>query len=134
MDDNRKVAAIEKWNDLHTFRQDAFVQLLHLGMDPIQRAVRLRAFLQQHNSLDHIVVVDDRAIFSPHGFANLPEARSGRWGQGLTKAKMADCRWLKPVLVGQFEFVEWTPDHHLRHARFIAVREEKDVWDVRRDS
>ena len=24
---------------------------------------------------------------------NLPEAKSGRWGQGLTKAKMADCRW-----------------------------------------
>jgi hypothetical protein len=23
---------------------------------------------------------------------------------------MKDCRWLKPVLVGQFEFVEWTPD------------------------
>jgi hypothetical protein len=23
------------------------------------------------------------------------------WGAGLTKAKMADCRWLKPVLVGQ---------------------------------
>ena len=32
-------------------------------------------------------------------FANLPEERSGRWGQGLTKAKMAECRWLKPVLV-----------------------------------
>ena len=42
-------------------------------------------------------------------FANLPEAKSGRWGQGLTKAKMAECRWLKPVLVGQFEFLEWTP-------------------------
>jgi ATP-dependent DNA ligase len=45
---------------------------------------------------------------------NLPEARSGRWGQGLTKAKMAECRWLKPVLVGQFEFLEWTADNHLR--------------------
>ena len=29
-------------------------------------------------------------------FANLPEARSGRWGQGLTAEKMQDCRWLKP--------------------------------------
>ena len=37
-------------------------------------------------------------------FVNLPEARSGRWGQGLTKAKMAECQWLKPILVGQFEF------------------------------
>jgi bifunctional non-homologous end joining protein LigD len=25
-------------------------------------------------------------------FPNLPEATSGRWGQGLTAAKMADCR------------------------------------------
>jgi len=43
-------------------------------------------------------------------FANLPEKRPGRWGQGLTAAKMKDCRWLKPVLVGQFEFREWTAD------------------------
>jgi bifunctional non-homologous end joining protein LigD len=39
-------------------------------------------------------------------FANLPEKSGGRWGAGLTARKMADCRWLKPVLVGQFEFVE----------------------------
>jgi bifunctional non-homologous end joining protein LigD len=66
-------------------------------------------------------------------FANLPEARSGRWGQGLTAAKMADCRWLKPVLVGHFEFVEWTPDNHLRHSRFIALRDDKKAKDVRRE-
>jgi hypothetical protein len=41
-------------------------------------------------------------------FANLPEKKSGRWGDGLTAAKMVDCRWLVPKLVGQFEFVEWT--------------------------
>jgi bifunctional non-homologous end joining protein LigD len=66
-------------------------------------------------------------------FANLPEAKSGRWGQGLTLAKMAECRWLKPELVGQFEFVEWTPDNHLRHSRFVAVREDKPARDVRRE-
>ena len=38
--------------------------------------------------------------------SNLPEAKSGRWGAGLTAAKMKDCRWLKPEIVGQFEFVE----------------------------
>jgi hypothetical protein len=27
---------------------------------------------------------------------------------------MEDCRWLKPVLVGQVEFVEWTEDAGLR--------------------
>src|SRR5690348_11633432 len=58
-------------------------------------------------------------------FANLPETKSGRWGQGLTKAKMADCRWLEPVLVAQIEFVEWTEDGHLRHSRFVALRDDK---------
>ena len=66
-------------------------------------------------------------------FVNLPEPRSGRWGQGLTKAKMADCRWLKPVLVGQFEFLEWTNDRHLRHARFIALRDDRNASDIRRE-
>jgi bifunctional non-homologous end joining protein LigD len=66
-------------------------------------------------------------------FINLPEARSGRWGQGLTKEKMADCRWLKPVLVGQFEFVEWTDDNHLRHTKFVGLREDKAARDVKRD-
>ena len=67
-------------------------------------------------------------------FVNLPEARSGRWGVGLTKEKMADCRWLKPVLVGQFEFVEWTADDHLRHTKFVALRDDKAATDVTRQS
>ena len=66
-------------------------------------------------------------------FANLPEKKAGRWGTGLTAAKMEECRWLKPSLVGQFEFVEWTEDAHLRHSRFIALREDKRAWDVRRE-
>jgi bifunctional non-homologous end joining protein LigD len=66
-------------------------------------------------------------------FANLPEARSGRWGQGLTAAKMAECQWLKPVLVGQFEFLEWTADNHLRHSKFVGLREDKRATDVVRE-
>ena len=66
-------------------------------------------------------------------FANLPEARSGRWGQGLTKAAMAQCQWLKPVLVGQFEFLEWTADDHLRHAKFVGLREDKKAKAVVRE-
>jgi DNA ligase D-like protein (predicted ligase) len=65
-------------------------------------------------------------------FANLPEQRSGRWGLGLTAEKMKDCRWLKPDLVGQFEYVEWTPDNHLRHSRFVTLRKDSDPAKVRR--
>ena len=63
-------------------------------------------------------------------FANLPESKAGRWGEGLTAEKMKECRWLKPALVGQFEFVEWTPDGHLRHSRYMGLREDMKPWDV----
>jgi len=66
-------------------------------------------------------------------FVNLPEASGGRWGQGLTKAKMAECQWLKPVLVGQFEFLEWTADNHLRHSKFVGLREDKSARAVVRE-
>jgi ATP-dependent DNA ligase len=66
-------------------------------------------------------------------FTNLPEAHGGRWGAGLTAAKMSDCRWIEPVLVGQFEFVEWAPDNHLRHSRFISLRDDRSAGDVRRE-
>jgi len=66
-------------------------------------------------------------------FANLPEKKAGRWGAGLTAAKMAECRWLRPLLVGQFEFVEWTADAHLRHSRFVGLRDDKKATDVVRE-
>lgn len=67
-------------------------------------------------------------------FINLPEKKAGRWGAGLTAQKMADCRWLKPELVGQFEFVEWTGENHLRHARFVALRDDKRPEAVVREA
>jgi bifunctional non-homologous end joining protein LigD len=66
-------------------------------------------------------------------FVNLPEAKSGRWGAGLTAAKMNDCRWLKPVLVAQIEFLEWTGENHLRHTRFVALRDDRSAREVRRE-
>jgi ATP-dependent DNA ligase len=67
-------------------------------------------------------------------FANLPEKKAGRWGAGLTASKMAECRWLKPMTVGQFEFVEWTADQHLRHSRFVALRDDKKAKNVKRET
>jgi len=64
--------------------------------------------------------------------ANLAEKKAGRWGTGLTTAKMSECRWLKLDLVGQFEFVQWTSDQ-LRHSRFIALRDDKKPKIVTRE-
>jgi bifunctional non-homologous end joining protein LigD len=58
-------------------------------------------------------------------FVNLPEKHAGRWGYELTADKMKECRWLKPQVTAEFEFVEWTPDGHLRHARFIRLRDDR---------
>ena len=46
---------------------------------------------------------------------------------------MDEVQWLEPALVGQFEFLEWTSDHHPRHSRFIALREDKRPRDVVRE-
>jgi bifunctional non-homologous end joining protein LigD len=67
-------------------------------------------------------------------FANLPTARSGRTGQGITKAGMRRCVWLKPELVCQVRFTEWTGDGGLRHPVFLGMREDKPAREVRRES
>ena len=67
-------------------------------------------------------------------FANLPEKRAGRWGQGLTAEKMKECVWVKPEAVARIEFLEWTDANHLRHTKFIALREDKDPRKVVRET
>ena len=67
-------------------------------------------------------------------FSNLPEAAAGRWGQGLTAEKMKDCVWLKPEAVAQIEFLEWTGADHLRHTKFVGMRDDKDPRKVIRET
>jgi len=62
-------------------------------------------------------------------FANLPERKSARRGRALTADTMRQCRWLKPKLVAQVAFADWTADH-LRHARFVGLRDDKDAREV----
>jgi bifunctional non-homologous end joining protein LigD len=64
-------------------------------------------------------------------FINLPEKRRTQWA--LTAEEMKSCMWLRPELVAQIEFAEWTPDGHLRHAKFVGLRDDKDVRTVVRE-
>jgi bifunctional non-homologous end joining protein LigD len=63
-------------------------------------------------------------------FANLPSTRSGHWGEGITAEEMAALRWVKPVQVAEISFAEWTRDGSLRHAAFMALRDDKAAKDV----
>lgn len=67
-------------------------------------------------------------------FANLPEKAAGRWGQGLTAEKMAECCWLKPIAIARIDFLEWTMSNKLRHTKFIALRDDKDPHKVVRET
>jgi ATP-dependent DNA ligase len=67
-------------------------------------------------------------------FANLPEPKNARRGEALTAEVMRKCRWLRPELVAQVEYTEWTAADHLRHARFAGLRDDKPARDVVRES
>jgi bifunctional non-homologous end joining protein LigD len=64
-------------------------------------------------------------------FASLPEEKRTQWA--LTNAEMKNCVWLRPELVAQIEFTEWTPDGHLRQSKFAGPRVDKDARGVVRE-
>ena len=59
-------------------------------------------------------------------FSNLPAPGRNRWDQGLIAAEMKRCRWVKPSMVCQVKFTEWTRDDRLRQAVFLGIREDKN--------
>jgi bifunctional non-homologous end joining protein LigD len=66
-------------------------------------------------------------------FANLPGAKNARRGEALTEEAMRKYRWTKPTLVVQADFTDWTDANHLRHSRFIGLRDDKDAREVRKE-
>jgi len=66
-------------------------------------------------------------------FANLPSSRSSHWGEGITVEEMAVIHWVKPALVVEVSFAEWTRDGSLRHAAFVALRDDKPARSVVRE-
>jgi ATP-dependent DNA ligase len=47
---------------------------------------------------------------------------------------MKECVWLKPEAVAHIEFLEWTGADHLRHTKFVALRDDKDPKKVVRET
>jgi bifunctional non-homologous end joining protein LigD len=50
-------------------------------------------------------------------------------GSGLPR----QARWVRPQLVAQFAFGEWTRDGKLRHPRYLGLREDKPAREVVRE-
>jgi bifunctional non-homologous end joining protein LigD len=67
-------------------------------------------------------------------FANLPEPQNARRGEAITAEVMKRIKWLRPKLVAQIEFTEWTDGNHLRHSKFVGLRNDKKATDVVKES
>jgi bifunctional non-homologous end joining protein LigD len=50
-------------------------------------------------------------------------------GSGLPR----DATWIRPELVGEFGFSEWTRDGKLRHPRYLGLRDDKRAGEVVRE-
>ena len=46
---------------------------------------------------------------------------------GTDREKMARVRWMQPRIVAEIAFNERTPSGHLRHAKFLRVRERTNL-------
>jgi bifunctional non-homologous end joining protein LigD len=67
-------------------------------------------------------------------FADLPNSQSSRWGGGVTEGQMREMRWVRPNIVVQIQFAEWTREGRLRHAEFLGVRQDKRAHEVHREA
>ena len=67
-------------------------------------------------------------------FANLPLPRQPRFGTGMTAGAMKPITWVKPALVCQVRFAEWTHDGLLRQPVFLGLRRDKSAREVVRES
>ncbi len=53
----------------------------------------------------------------------------GRWSRRAPGSE----RWVAPTLVAEVNFGEWTPDGQVRHAVFVALRQDKPASEVVRE-
>lgn len=67
-------------------------------------------------------------------FANLPATNRPRYGQAMNAAAMRQVHWVRPDLVCQVRFSEWTEGGHLRQPVFLGLRKDKPAKDVVREA
>jgi bifunctional non-homologous end joining protein LigD len=59
----------------------------------------------------------------------IPPPRSTRFGSPLVLSRV---HWVRPEMVVEVSYVEWTPDGLLRHVVYLGEREDKPAIEVRR--
>jgi len=94
-------------------------------------AGRVRAGFTAHDRAEVFKLIGAQQV-ERCPFVDLPSARTGHWGEGVSAEDMGKLRWVKPRVVVEVSFVEWTREGALRHSQFVALRSDKRARDVRR--
>ena len=58
-----------------------------------------------------------------------PPPRGTRFGSPLVLSRV---HWVRPEMVAEVSYVEWTPDGLLRHVVYMGEREDKLAIEARR--
>jgi ATP-dependent DNA ligase len=58
-----------------------------------------------------------------------PPPRGNRFGSPLVLSRV---HWVRPEMVVEISYVEWTPDGLLRHVVYLGERQDKLASEVRR--
>jgi bifunctional non-homologous end joining protein LigD len=91
-------------------------------------AGKVRAGLTPHVRGEILrTIASDKTTRCP--FVNLPS----HWGEGISEEEMTKLLWVKPKVVVEVSFVEWTRDDLLRHSQFVGIRKDKNPKEVLRD-
>jgi bifunctional non-homologous end joining protein LigD len=56
--------------------------------------------------------------------------KPGRWSKRAAGTE----RWVKPRLVAEVAFTEWTPEGHIRHGSFVGLRADKPAGAITREA
>jgi bifunctional non-homologous end joining protein LigD len=96
-------------------------------------AGRVRAGFTPHMRAEVMRRIGDRQI-ARCPFVNLPNSTGkSHWGEGITAEDMKALRWVKPAVVVEIGFVEWTAEALLRHSTFVGIRDDKRASAVHRE-
>jgi bifunctional non-homologous end joining protein LigD len=54
--------------------------------------------------------------------------------EGVAASEWRSIQWIKPVLLCEVAFTEWTQDGRIRHPSFQGLRQDKDAHDVKKET
>jgi bifunctional non-homologous end joining protein LigD len=135
-DASYRTGRTDKWLK---FKCEAGQELIIVGYtDPAGSRVGLGALLLGYHDGEDLVYAGKVGTgFSHAVLRDLEKKLSGMQlkQSACTRGKLptAGVHWVRPELVGEVAFTEWTRAGQLRHPRFLGLRRDKDAKDVVRE-